>query len=87
MSDDLAAQRTKNSRHEEISFRARRLWNERGSPIGSPEEDWFGAKEEIRGEQAARDEMVRARNKAVRESRHAPEAGGVHPFCDHSGQL
>src|SRR5579863_296158 len=36
--------------HEEIALRAYRLWEEGGCPIGSPEEDWFRAEEEIRSE-------------------------------------
>jgi hypothetical protein len=36
--------------HEEIALRAYRLWEERGSPAGSPEEDWFRAEQEIRSE-------------------------------------
>jgi hypothetical protein len=86
MVDDLVTQETQNSQHEEIALRAHRLWEERGCPIGSPEGDWFRAAEEIRGEQAVRDEVVRARNKAVR-VHHKPEAEGVPPFSDHSGSL
>ncbi|MDD5544173.1 MAG: DUF2934 domain-containing protein [Acidobacteriia bacterium] len=33
---------------ERISELAYRLWNERGCPIGSPDEDWFRAEEELR---------------------------------------
>ena len=33
---------------EEIALRAYHLWQERGCPIGSPEEDWFRAEEELR---------------------------------------
>jgi Protein of unknown function (DUF2934) len=58
VSDDAATQQSQNSSHEEIAVRAYRLWEERGCPIGSPEEDWFRAEEEIRGQpsqsQAAR---------------------------------
>ena len=38
---------TRDNRHEEIALRAYGLWQERGSPIGSPEEDWFRAEQEI----------------------------------------
>jgi len=38
---------TQDERHEEIALRAYGLWQERGSPIGSPEEDWFRAEQEI----------------------------------------
>jgi hypothetical protein len=81
MSHGLATQHTQNPPHEEIALRARRLWEERDCPIGSPEEDWF------RAEQEARDELVRARNKAVRAHGHAPEAESSPPFSDHSGEL
>ena len=38
---------SQHNRHEEIALRAYSLWQERGSPIGSPEEDWFRAEQEI----------------------------------------
>jgi hypothetical protein len=41
-----------NDKHDEIAFRAYLLWQERGSPIGSPEDDWFGAEREICGQTA-----------------------------------
>ena len=87
MSDDLRMQQTRNSTPEETALRANRLWAERGCPIGSPEEDWFRAEEEIRSEQEARDELVRARNKLVRAPRSAPGPDGPPPFSDHSGSL
>jgi hypothetical protein len=87
MKDDLAMQQSENLRREEIAFRARRLWEQRGCPTGSAEEDWFRAEEEISGEQAASDELVRARNKAVRDHHHTPEAAVVPPFAGHSGSL
>ena len=87
LSNDLVTLQTQNSRDEERALRAHRLWEERGCPIGSPEEDWFRADEEIRSEQAVRDEAVRARNKRVRAPRSAPGAGSPPPFADHSGQL
>lgn len=42
------SQHTRNVPHEEIALRAYRLWEERGSPIGSSEEDWFRAEREMR---------------------------------------
>ncbi len=87
MSDDLVTQQTQNAPQEERALRAYRLWEERGCPIGSPEEDWFRAEEEIRNEQAARDELLRARNKLVRAHRSAPGPDGPPPFSDHSGTL
>ena len=38
---------TQDDRHEQIALRAYGLWQERGSPLGSPEEDWFPAEQEI----------------------------------------
>ena len=87
MRNDLVTQQTQNSPDKERSLRAHRLWEERGCPIGSPEEDWFRAEEEIRSEQAARDEVERARNKLVRAHRSAPGPDGAPPFSDHSGSL
>ena len=87
MSNDLVTQQTQNSPDKERTVRAHRLWEERGCPIGSPEEDWFRAEEEIRREQAVRDEAVRTRNKSVRAPRSAPGPGSPPPFSDHSGQL
>ena len=34
--------------HEDIAALARKLWAARGSPEGSPQEDWFHAVEELR---------------------------------------
>jgi hypothetical protein len=34
--------------HREITALAHELWLERGSPDGSPEEDWFRAAEQLR---------------------------------------
>ena len=36
-----------NPRHEEIEKLAYRLWEERGEPLGSPEDDWFRAEQAI----------------------------------------
>lgn len=33
---------------EEIARRAYQLWEERGSPHGSPEEDWYRAEHQLR---------------------------------------
>jgi hypothetical protein len=33
--------------HGEIERLAYRFWQERGSPMGSPDEDWFRAEEEL----------------------------------------
>ena len=35
--------------HEKIALRDYYLWQERGSPIGSPEEDWLRAEQEVCG--------------------------------------
>ena len=42
------SQHAQNMLHEKIALRAHRLWEERGSPIGSSEEDWFRAEREMR---------------------------------------
>ena len=34
--------------HEEIQTRAYQLWLERGTPLGSPETDWFRAEHELK---------------------------------------
>ena len=34
--------------NEEIALRAYFLWEGRGKPLGSPEEDWYQATEELR---------------------------------------
>jgi len=36
-----------NSDSSEIAALAYQLWNDRGCPIGSPEEDWFRAEMEL----------------------------------------
>jgi Protein of unknown function (DUF2934) len=37
------------SNFNEVAALAYRLWNERGCPLGSPEEDWFRAEQELSG--------------------------------------
>jgi hypothetical protein len=86
VSDDLVRQQTQNSSHEEIAVRAYQLWEERGRPIGSPEEDWSRAENEMRGEEEAQEEWVRARNEAVR-AHHKHQAEHLPPFTDFSGSL
>jgi hypothetical protein len=89
-SDDLVGQQTENSLHEEIAVLAYHLWEERGRPIGSPEEDWSRAENEIR--EAAKEEWVRARNQAVWardeavRARHESEVG-LPPFTGFSAPL
>jgi hypothetical protein len=36
--------------HGLIQLAAYYLWERRGSPIGTPEEDWFRAEEQLRGQ-------------------------------------
>lgn len=38
----------------DIATLAYQLWTDRGSPIGSPEEDWFRAEEELKGKGTSR---------------------------------
>ena len=39
---------------DEIARLAHESWLERGSPIGTPEEDWFRAEAEVRSRQSKR---------------------------------
>ena len=50
LSHKEVTQQTANLSHDKIALRAYRLWQERGSPIGSAEEDWLRAEQEIRGQ-------------------------------------
>ena len=45
--DETTTKQVETIPQEEIALRAYCLWEERGSPIGSPEEDWFRAEQEI----------------------------------------
>ena len=40
--------RLSNAQHEQIEKLAYRLWEERGGPLGSPDDDWFRAEEKLR---------------------------------------
>jgi hypothetical protein len=86
MSDDSVAQPTQNSWHEEIAAGAYHFWEERGRPIGSPEEDWSRAETEIRGEEAAQERLVLFRKEEARDH-HRREAESLPPFTDFSGAL
>lgn len=86
MSDGQVTQQTEDPPREEIALRAYHLWEQRGRPIGSSEQDWSRAEDEIRGEKAADEEWVRIRNEEVR-SHHKLEEGSAPPFTDFSGAL
>ncbi len=58
-----------------------------GCSCGSQPQTPAGADEKAASEQAARDEVERARNKRVRAPRSAPGPESVPPFSDHSGSL
>jgi len=45
----ISDQQSKPPLEDEIAMRAYFLWEERGRPEGSPEEDWFRAQEELAG--------------------------------------
>ena len=51
-SNDPVTNRPEDPGHEDIALRAYSLWEKRGSPIGSPDEDWFQAELELRAEKA-----------------------------------
>ena len=36
-----------NAQHEQIEKLAYRLWEERGAPLGSPDDDWYRAEQEL----------------------------------------
>ena len=40
--------------HEDIAALAQKLWEDRGRPVGSPDEDWFHAVKELRSRALAR---------------------------------
>jgi hypothetical protein len=48
---DEVTRQTEGPSHEAIALRAYGLWEGRGCPIGSPEEDWFRAEREIVGQE------------------------------------
>lgn len=66
------SEQTESIPHQEIARRAYDLWQERGCPIGSPEEDWLRAEEEIRRQRA---QPVAGRSKGVRTRARAASAG------------
>lgn len=49
----------------EIAARAYQCWHQRGCPVGSPEEDWSRAEEELRRERLQRSEGQRTRAAAA----------------------
>jgi hypothetical protein len=46
--EDLREVIEQDSTREQIAALAYALWQERGSPDGSPEEDWFNAEQQVR---------------------------------------
>jgi hypothetical protein len=62
--------------HEEIARRAYQLWEERGGPHGSPEEDWHRAQRELRVRSGALPRRVQAGKKS---SARAANAQLLHP--------
>jgi hypothetical protein len=58
-----------------------------GCGCGSKPQTTVATDEKTASEQAARDEVERARNKRVRAPRSAPGPESVPPFSDHSGSL
>ncbi len=45
--DERSHDREAHIDHEQIAVRAHELWERRGRPIGSPEEDWYRAEREL----------------------------------------
>jgi hypothetical protein len=48
---DGVTRQTEGLPHGAIALRAYHLWEGRGCPIGSPEDDWFRAEREITGQE------------------------------------
>ncbi|MGC4053367.1 MAG: DUF2934 domain-containing protein [Paludibaculum sp.] len=46
--------------HDEIAALAYQLWNDRGCPIGSPEEDWSRAEGWLRSKEQLKSQAARA---------------------------
>ena len=44
---EIEKTREEEAEHERIAELAYQLWEKRGCPIGSPEEDWYRAEEEM----------------------------------------
>ncbi len=51
--ESAAADRNRFS-HDDIVALAHKLWQERGCPEGSPDEDWFHAAEQLRAKSSSR---------------------------------
>jgi len=58
-----------------------------GCGCGSKPQASVAVDDKVASEQAAREEVERARNKRVRAPRSAPGPESVPPFSDHSGSL
>lgn len=58
---------------EQIAALAYALWQERGCPDGTPEEDWYRAQQEIQAKQESHSEIVTALTR-VRRSRRMSTA-------------
>jgi hypothetical protein len=58
-----------------------------GCGCGSKPQAPEATDDQLASEQAARDEVERARNKRVRAHRSAPGPDSIPPFSDHSGSL
>ena len=54
---------------EEVSVHAYYLWQRRGSPIGSPEEDWFRAEREVLTTKPAENRLLASRQEPISTSR------------------
>jgi hypothetical protein len=77
-SQDSAAQSdliplSEGSLSEQITALAYALWQERGSPDGNPEEDWYRAEHEIQAKRQSQSEIVHALSR-VRRNRRATQA-------------
>ena len=61
--------------YETIEHLAYQLWLERGSPIGSPDEDWFSAKRTLHGAQEGEASPNARATTAATDSNSSPDRG------------
>ena len=65
MSDNSTTLQAGNRTQEAIAVRAYQLWEARGCPAGSPEEDWYRAEQELRGQSLRLKAQVWARSRGT----------------------
>lgn len=51
--------------HDEVERLAYKLWRERGSPVGTPETDWFRAEKELKSTDGSEEPLLLAAAKTI----------------------